>query len=194
MISIQLIKQLREETDVSITECKKALEETNGDIEKAKEVLRKLGKSLADKKVDRAVSQGLVETYIHPNKKIGVLLEIRCETDFVAKGEQFQKLAHEICLQIAATKPLFIKQEEISENFLDGERKIYQEQFKDTGKPQKIIDQIIEGKLNKYKQGVLLMSQLWIKDDSKTIQNLIEDNVAKIGENIVIKKFARFEI
>ncbi|MEA3296071.1 MAG: translation elongation factor Ts [Patescibacteria group bacterium] len=194
MISIQLIKQLREETDVSITECQKALEQTNGDIEKAKEILRKLGKDLAGKKVDRAVSQGLVETYIHPNKKIGVMLEIRCETDFVSKGEQFQKLAHEICLQIAASKPLFIKEEEIPENFLDGERKIYQEQFKDTGKPQKIIDQIIEGKLNKYKQQVLLMSQLWIKDDSKTIQNLIEDTIAKLGENIVIKKFARFEI
>ena len=194
MISIELIKQLREETDVSITECKKALEETEGDIEKAKEVLRKLGKSLADKKVDRDVSQGLIETYIHPNKKMGVLLEIRCETDFVSKGEQFQKLAHEICLQIAALKPLFVKEQEIPENFLDGERKIYQEQFKDTGKPQKIIDQIIEGKLNKYKQEVLLMSQLWIKDDSKTIQNLVEDTIAKLGENIVIKKFARFEI
>lgn len=194
MISIQLIKQLREETDVPITECQKALEETDGDIEKAKEVLRKLGKNLAGKKVDRAVSQGLVETYIHPNKKIGVMLEIRCETDFVARGEQFQKLAHEICLQIAAAKPLFIKEEEIPENFLDGERKIYQEQFKNTGKPQKIIDQIIDGKINKYKQQVLLLSQLWIKDDSKTIQNLIEDTIAKLGENIVIKKFSRFEI
>ncbi len=194
MVDIKLVKQLRGETDVSITECKKALEETQGDIEKAKEILRKWGKDLAGKKTDRDVAQGIIETYIHPNKKLGVLLEIRCETDFVAKSEQFQKLAHEICLQIAASKPLFVKEENVPENFLDGEKKIYQEQFKDSGKPKEIINQIIEGKLKKYKQEILLMSQPWVKDDTKTIKDLIDENIAKLGENIIVKRFARHEI
>lgn len=194
MVDIKLVKQLRQETDVSITECKKALEEAQGDIEKAKEILRRWGKDLAGKKTDRDVAQGIIETYIHPNKKLGVLLEIRCETDFVAKSEQFQKLAHNLCLQIAASKPLFIKEEDVPENFLDGERKIYQEQFKDSGKPKEIIDQIIEGKLKKYKQEILLMSQLWVKDEVKTIKNLIDENIAKLGENIKVKRFARFKI
>ena len=194
MIDIQLVKQLRQETDVSVTECKKALEESDGDIEKAKEILRKWGKELAGKKSDREAGEGIIENYIHPNKKIGVLIELRCETDFVAKSEQFQKLAHEFCLQIAASKPLFLKEEDISEDFLDGERKIYQEQFKNSGKLQEIIDQIIEGKIKKYKQGICLLSQNYIKDETKTIKDLIDEYIAKLGENIVIKKFTRYEI
>lgn len=194
MVDIKLVKQLRQETDVSITECKKALEETQGDIEKAKEILRKWGKDLAGKKTDRDVAQGIIEAYIHPNKKLGVLLEIRCETDFVAKSEQFQKLAHEICLQIAAAKPLFVKEGDAPDNFLNKERKIYEEQFKDSGKPKEIIGQIIEGKIKKYKQEILLMSQLWVKDEAKTIKDLVDENIAKIGENIIVKRFARYEI
>ncbi len=194
MISIEQIKQLREETDVSVSECKKALEEASGDIEAAKDILRKWGKDLAGKKVDRDVMQGIVASYIHSNKKIGVMVELRCETDFVAKSEEFQKLAHELCLHITATKPLYLKEEDIPVDFLDGEKKIYQEQFKDTGKPQDIIDQIIEGKLSKYKKGVSLISQPWVKDDTKSIKDLIEEHIAKIGENIIIKQFIRYEI
>lgn len=194
MATIDQIKQLREETGVSPTECKKALEQSKGNIEKAKEFLRVWGKSVANKKTSREVKKGLIDSYIHPTFKTGVLLDIRCESDFVAKSEEFKKLAHEVCLQIAAMKPIFVKEEDIPEEFLDGEKKIYKEQFKDSGKPQKIVDQIIEGKLNKYKEEVSLLSQPWIKDDTKTIKGLVQEAIAKVGENIEIKKFARYEI
>lgn len=194
MISIEQVKQLREETGVSVSEVKKALEEAKGDAEKAKEILRVLGKKVLSKKTDRETKSGLVEAYVHPSGKIGVLLDIRCETDFVAKSPDFKNLAHEICLQITAMKPLFVADSNIPEEFLDGETKIYQEQIKDSGKPENIVKQILEGKLAKYKQEISLMSQIWIKDDTKTIKNLVEDTVAKIGENIEIKKFSRFEI
>ena len=194
MVSIDQIKQLREETDVSVSECKKALEQANGDINTAKEILRKWGKDLAGKKSERQVKQGIIESYIHSNKKIGVILKILCETDFVAKSEQFQMLAHEICLQIAASKPLFLKEEDIPEEFLHGETKIYQEQFKDSGKPKKIIDEIIEGKLTKYKKEISLLSQSCIKDEAKTVKDLIDEYIARIGENIVVSEFKRYEI
>ena len=194
MVDINLVKQLRQETDVSISECQKALEEAKGDVNLAKEILRKWGKNLAGKKSEREAKQGVIESYIHANKKIGVLLKLLCETDFVAKSEQFQKLAHEICLQIAASRPLFLKEEDIPEEFLDGERKIYLEQFKDSGKPQKIVEEIIEGKLEKYKKEISLVSQTWIKDQTKTIKDLIDESIAKIGENIIIGEFARYEV
>lgn len=188
------IKQLREETAVSITECKKALQESGGDIEKAKEFLRKWGKELAGKKSERTAEQGIIESYVHPDRKKGVLLELKCESDFVAKSEDFQNLAHEICLQIAAMKPLFVSPEEIPEEMLSSERNIYEEQLKDSGKPQKISDEIVAGKLEKYKKEISLLSQPWIKDQQKTVSDLISEQVAKIGENIVVKKFARYDI
>jgi elongation factor Ts len=194
MISIEQIKQLREETGLSITEVKKALEKSGGDVTKAKEALKILGKNLVAKKAERETKAGLIESYVHPNSKTGVLLDIRCESDFVAKGPDFKNLAHEICLQVAAMAPLFVSESDIPEEFLDGETKIYKEQVAGSGKPENIVKQIIEGKLKKYKESVCLLSQIWIKDDTKTIKNLIEDAVAKIGENIEIKKFSRFEI
>lgn len=194
MINIDQIKQLREESGVSPVECKKALEEAKGDTEKAKELLRIWGKSVVIKKITREVKKGLIDTYLHPTSRAGVLLDIRCESDFVAKSEEFKKLAHEICLQIAAMKPLFIDEKDIPEEFVDGETKIYKEQVKDSGKPQKIADQIVEGKLKKYKEGVSLLSQPWIKDDSKIVRDLLDEAIAKIGENIEIKKFTRYEI
>lgn len=194
MATIDQIKQLREETGVSPTEIKKALEQSNGDLEKARELLRILGKTLADKKTSREARQGIIDSYIHPDSKTGVLLDIRCESDFVAKSPDFRNLAHEICLQIAAMKPLFVKEEDIPEEFLDGETKIYKEQIKNSGKPEKIVNQILEGKLKKYKEEVSLLSQPWIKDDSKTIKGLVEEAVAKIGENIRIEKFSRYSI
>ncbi|MDP2910506.1 MAG: elongation factor Ts [bacterium] len=194
MIAIDQIKNLRQETGVSVSECKKALEQAKGDNEKAKEILRKWGKELAGKKSAREASIGIIEAYVHPNMRIGAMVELRCETDFVAKSKDFKDLAHELCLQITALNPVFLKEEDIDEKSLNEEKKIYQEQVKDSGKPKKIIDQIIEGKLKKYKEQVSLLSQPWIKDDSKTIKNLIEEYVAKIGENIVIKRFERFEI
>jgi len=194
MVSIDQVKQLREETDVSVSECKKALIQANGNLEKAKEILRKWGQDLSGKRAEREMKQGIVEAYIHPNKKVGVLLEIRCESDFVARSVEFEKLTHEICLQIAAMKPLFLKEEDIPEVFLDGEKKIYQEQFKNSGKPQKIVDQIIEGKLKKYKEEISLLSQPWIKDEMRVIKNLLDDFISKTGENVVLRNFARYEI
>ncbi len=194
MVSIDQIKQLREETGVSPTEIKKALEQSNGDPEKAKELLKIWGQKVLSKKVDRETKAGLIETYLHPNAQAGVLLDIRCETDFVGKSPDFKNLAHEICLQIVAMKPSFVRETEIPEGFLDGEMRIWQEQVAGSGKPENIVKQILEGKANKYKQEICLMSQPWIKDDTKTIKNVIEDTVAKVGENIEVKRFARFEI
>lgn len=194
MVSIDDIRKLREETGVSPTEIKKALEQANGDAEKAKELLRSWGKAVLRKKTLRETKSGLIETYLHPNAKTGVLLDIRCESDFVAKSPEFKNLAHEVCLQIAAMKPLYVSEDQIPEEFLDGETKIYKEQIKDLGKPENIAKQILEGKLKKYKDEISLLSQTWIKDDAKTIKNLIEDTVAKVGENIEIKRFVRYEI
>ena len=194
MILIEKLKQLRKETLVSMSDCEKALKESGGDIDKAKEVLRKWGKEVALKKGARETKQGIIDIYLHPNKKVGVMIQIHCETDFVAKSEEFKKLAHEICLQIAAMNPLFLKEEEIPEEILNNEIKIYQEQMKNSGKPKKLTDQIIDGKLKKYKEEVSLLSQRWIKDESKTIKELINEHIAKIGENMAIKKFIRYEI
>ncbi len=194
MITIDQIKQLREETGSAPTQVKKALEESNGDTEKARDLLRIWGKNVSIKKVSRETKSGLIETYLHSNAKTGVLLDIRCETDFVAKSPDFKDLAHEICLQITAMKPLYVSEADIPEDFLAGETKIYTEQASGSGKPEKIVAQIIEGKLKKYKEEICLLSQLWIKDDTKTIKNLIEDATAKVGEKIEIKRFARYEI
>jgi len=194
MISIDQIKQLREETGLSVSEVKKALENAKGDEAKAKEILRALGKKVAGKKTDRETKAGTIDVYLHSNAKTGVLLDVRCESDFVAKSPEFKNLAHELCLQIAAMKPLFVSENNIPEEFLDGEIKIYKEKAASSGKPENIVNQIIEGKLKKYKGEVSLLSQPWIKDESKTIKNLIEDTIAKIGENIEIKRFARYDI
>jgi len=194
MVTIEQIKQLREETGASPTEVKKALEQSKGNIEQAKEALRILGKATLNKKTSRETKSGLIDYYIHPNAKSGVLLDIRCESDFVAKLPDFKNLAHEICLQIAAMKPQFVSEKDIPEELIASETKIYKEQIKASGKPEKIAVQMLEGKLKKYKDEICLLSQPWIKDDSKTVKNLIEDAVGKIKENIEIKRFARFEL
>jgi len=161
---------------------------------------------------EKELKQGIIEAYIHPNKKIGAIVELRCETDFVARTEEFKKLAHELCLQIAAMNPLFLKTEDIPEKFLAGERKIYQEQFRSSGKPKKMvaetsshlpprptsegsaIDEVVEGKLRKYKEEISLLSQPWIRDETKTVKDLNDEHIARFGENIIIKRFVRFEI
>lgn len=194
MANIEDIKKIREETGVSPSEINKALKEANGNTEKAKELLRVWGKSVAGKKTGREVNQGLIETYVHPNAKTGVMVDMRCESDFVAKSPDFKTLAHEICLQIAAMKPLYVSEDQVPEEVLDGETKIYTEQIKESGKPENIAKQILEGKLQKYKESISLLSQYWVKDDSKTIRGLIEEAVSKIGENIVVKHFVRYEI
>ncbi len=194
MVSIERIRQLREATGISMMDCKGALEEAKGDIEKAKKILREKGKEIIKGKEGKEISQGMVASYVHPGSKLGVLVELHSETDFVANGEEFKKLAHELCLQIAASRPLFLKMEDIPQDFLDGEKKIYQKQFASSGKPQKVIDQIVEGKLEKYKKEISLWSQPWVKDETKTIGELIEEYVAKLGEKIEVAKFVRYEI
>ena len=194
MITIEQIKQLREETGSAPTQIKKALEESGEDMEKARELLRIWGKNVSIKKVSREAKSGLIEAYLHSNSTTGVLLDVRCETDFVAKSPDFKNLAHEICLQIVAMKPLYVLETDIPEEFLEAETKIYEEQVKESGKPENIVNQIVEGKLKKYKEEVCLLSQNWIKDDSKKISNLVEDTIAKVGEKIEIKKFTRYEI
>ena len=194
MATIEQIKQLRDETGVSPVEIKKALLEAKDDIKKAKELLRIWGKTVVNKKSEKEAKDGVIDYYLHPNAKTGVLLDIRCETDFVAKSPEFKNLAHEIALQIAALKPLFVSEDQIPAEVLDGEIKIYTQQAEGSGKPANIAQQMIEGKIKKYKESISLLSQPWVKDDSKTIKNLIEEAVFKVGENIEVKRFVRYEI
>lgn len=188
------VKQLRQETDISVKKCKEALQEADGDLDEAKEILKKKGQEIAEKKSERATQEGIIESYIHSNKKVGAMVKLTCETDFVARSDKFQELAHELCMQVASEEPKFLRKEDIPEDFLDGERKIYQEQVEDSGKSDDIKEEIVEGKLNKYKEEVSLMSQEWIRDSNKTISELIDEYVAKIGENIELEEFTRFEI
>lgn len=188
------IKQLREITGISMAECKKAVDEAKGDIDKALEFLHRQGKIKAQKKAERQTKTGIIEAYVHPNKKVGVMLELNCETDFVGKNEEFSQLAHEICLQIAAMSPQYIKPEEVPQDFLKQEREIYREQLKGSGKPENLIDGIVEGKVKKYCEEISLLTQVFIKDNQKTVQDIINDYIMKIGENISIKRFSRFQI
>lgn len=192
-IDLELLKQLREETSISLGECKKALEESGGDLVKAKEILKKRGALVAVKKAEREAGMGIIETYVHSNKKMGVMLQLACETDFVARSDDFQALAHEICLQIASMKPAFVKEEEIPEADLKKITDEFSEQAQAMGKPKEITDGIVKGKLEKFKKEACLLSQIWIKDDNKVVKDLINDYIAKVGENILVKKFVIYE-
>jgi len=194
MADLEQIKKLRELTNVSLAQCKKALEQTSGDIEKAQEILRKWGEDLAGKVSGRNAGQGIVDAYIHTNKKMGVLIELRCETDFVARNEDFRALAHDLAMQVAAMNPLYVKEEDIPKEVLDKERTIYQEQFASTGKPKEILDKMIEGKLSKFKEGICLLKQPLVKDPSKKVEDAIKACIAKLGENIYVEKFIKIEI
>ncbi|EKD56694.1 MAG: hypothetical protein ACD_58C00120G0017 [uncultured bacterium] len=193
-ITTKDIQELREKTGVGMMDCKKALEEAGGDINKAEELLRKQGAIKAAKKADRSANQGIITSYIHAGGKVGVLLELNCETDFVAKNEQFQVLAHDICLHIAASAPLYVSAKDISQEVIDKEKEIYKEQASAEGKPSNIVDKIVEGKLAKFYEEVCLLNQPYIKDQDQTIEELIQSAIQKIGENIVVAKFARYQI
>jgi elongation factor Ts len=194
MTNVEQLKQLREETSAPMQECQKALEQSQGNIEKAKELLRKWGQTLAGKKMEREVKDGIVDVYLHPNKKMGVMLELRCESDFVAKNEDFQKFSHELCLQIAATNPLFADVQDIPSEFAEKEKEIYRGQMENSGKNGKIIEQAVEGKWKKKQEEICLLEQPWIKDESKRIKDLLTETIAKLGENIAVRKFSRFSI
>ncbi len=193
-ISAELVKELRERTGIGMMECKKALAESQGDIDKAITLLRKKGHARAKDKMDRTASEGAVGAYIHLNGKIGVLVEVNCESDFVARNEEFQKLVKNIALHIAAADPSYVSSEDVPQEVLDEEREIIKEQFKDSGKPPEIIDKIVEGKLGKFFQEACLLDQPYIKDDKITIKDLVTSFIAKFGENVVIRRFARYEL
>ena len=193
-ISAEMVRKLREETGAGMMECKSALVEAGGDIQKAHDVLRKKGMATAAKKAGRATSEGLVGTYIHPGAKIGVLVEVDCETDFVAKTPDFQTLVKEIAMHIAAANPLYITKEEVPGHVLDKEREIYKAQAAAAGKPAPVQEKIAEGKLKQYFADNCLLEQPFIRENDKTVGQLIQEKVALIKENIVVRRFARFKV
>ncbi len=194
MISASLVKELRERTGAGMMDCKKALTESGGDMEKAIEFLREHGLAAAAKKSGRIATEGLVESYIHGVGKIGVLVEVNCETDFVAKTDEFRQLAKDIAMQIAASRPEYVREEEVPDDALNKEKEILRNQALNEGKPEKIVDKMVEGRIKKYYEQVCLMNQSFVKDPDKTIENLINEKIAKIGENISIRRFVRYEL
>ena len=193
-ITAKEVKELRQATGAGVLDCKKALQETDGDMQKATEVLRAQGLADASKRAGRATEQGLVDSYIHLGGKIGVLLEINCETDFVARTDEFQELAHNICMQIAAADPDYIDREEIPEEVLEQEKRILRQQADGEGKPPEIVDRIIEGRLQKFYSQVCLVDQAYIRDADRTIDELLKEAIASVGENIQVRRFARFAV
>ncbi len=193
-ISTEQIKELREMTGAGILECRKALENADGDIQKAVDFLREKGLATAAKRADRAASEGVVELYSHGNGRVGVAVEVNCETDFVGRSEAFRTFAHEVALQIAASAPKFIKVEDIPEAVLNHEREIARNRAREEGKPEAAFDKIVEGRIEKFKDEVALLRQPYIRDESITVEQLLLQNVAAIGENIVIRRFVRWEL
>lgn len=193
MITAEMVKQLRERTGAGMMDCKKALTETSGDMEKAVEYLREKGIASAAKKAGRIAAEGIVDSYIHGNGRIGVLVEVNIETDFAAKNEEFKTFVKDIAMQIAANKPEYIKREDVPADIIEKEKEILRAQARNEGKPEKIIDKMVEGRIEKFYNEACLLEQPWIKDSDKTIQQLLTDKIAAIGENISIRRFVRFE-
>jgi elongation factor Ts len=193
-ISAATVKKLREKTGAGIMDCKEALSQCNGDMGKAVDFLRTKGLASAAKRAGRATTEGIVESYIHMDSKLGALVEINCETDFVAKNEDFKEFAKNIAMHITATNPVGLRQEDVPKETIDKEKEIYRAQVLEMGKPEKIVDKIVEGKLNKFFKDNCLMNQAYVRDPDITIEDLLKDMIAKIGENITIKRFARFKI
>jgi len=192
-ISAAMVKQLREQTGAGMMDCKKALSEADGDMEKAVDLLRKKGLATAAKRAGRAMSEGTIQTYVHMGK-LGVMVEVNCETDFVAKNEEFQAFARNMAMHIAATNPLGIVAEDISEETIERERDIYRAQALDTGKPEKVVEKIIEGKMGKFFKENCLMDQQYVRDPDLTVKDLLNQLIGKMGENITIKRFVRFQL
>jgi len=193
-VPAQLVKELRERTGAGFNDCRAALLEAKGDIEQAINVLRKKGQAAAQKKAQREASEGLVGHYIHAGGKIGVIVEVNCESDFVARTDDFQKLCHEIAMHIAALDPRFVRREEVTPEILDREREIYRAQARATGKPDPVIEKIVAGKMEKFYEETCLYEQHFIKDESVTIRELIDQMIAKLGENIAVRRFVRLKV
>lgn len=193
-ITSQMVKELRDKTNAGMMDCKKALNETEGDLEKAVDLLRQKGLAVAKKRADRATSEGVIETYIHAGGKLGVMVEVGCETDFVAKNDEFRDFAKNIAMHIAAAAPISIGREEVPAEALERERNIYRQQALDSGKPENIVDKIVDGKMDKFYAENCLMEQKFVKDPDLSIQDLLNGLIAKLGENITVKRFARFQV
>ncbi|MBZ5603361.1 MAG: translation elongation factor Ts [Acidobacteriia bacterium] len=193
-INAQLVKQLRERTGAGMMECKSALVESKGDINEAETVLRKRGIASAAKKSTRSTKQGVIGTYIHPGSQLGVMLEVNCESDFVARTDDFQELVHDLAMQIAAADPQFIRKEEVTQAALDKEREIQRARALSEGKPEKMVDKIVEGRLAKFFEEVCLYEQPFIKENTTTIGDVIKSKIAKLGENISVSRFVRFKV
>jgi len=194
MISASVVKELRERTGAGMMDCKKALTESGGDIDKAIEFLREHGLAAAAKKAGRIATEGLVESYIHGGGRIGVLLEINCETDFVAKTDEFKTLAKDIAMQIAASKPEYVRSDEVPQEEIEKEKEILRNQARNEGKPENIIDKMVDGRISKYYEQVCLYNQSFVKNPDLTIEGLIQEKIAKIGENISVRRFVRYEL
>lgn len=193
-ITAGMVKELRQRTGAGVMACKEALEANDGDLEKAIKYLREKGTALAAKKVGRSANDGVISSYIHAGNRIGVLLEVNCETDFVARTEEFRQLVQDIAMQIAAKRPLYVKREDVPESEIEKEKAILRTQALNEGKPERIVDKIVEGRLEKFFSNVCLMEQEFIKDSEKTVGNLINEKIATIGENIVVRRFTRYEL
>jgi elongation factor Ts len=193
-ISIESVKDLRQRTGAGVVDCKTALQEAGGDVDAAIEYLRRKGLATAAKKAGRIATDGLVSSYIHAGGKIGVLVEVNCETDFVAKTEDFQAFVKNITMQIAAANPQYIRREEIPAEVLERERRIYRTQALDSGKPEKVIEKIVEGKMERYYSEVCLLEQTYIKDSDLTVKDVLDAMIAKVGENISLRRFTRFQL
>jgi len=193
-ITAKMVKELREATGAGMMDCKKALAESDGDMEKAGDYLRKKGIASASKKEGRATSQGIVGSYIHMGGKVGVLLEVACETDFVARTDAFQEFVHNVAMHIAAARPLAVTRDEVDGTLVEKEKEIYAAQMREQGKPEAMIDKIVVGKVDKYYSDVVLLEQKYVKDPDVTIEEYLKSIIGSLGENMQIKRFARFEI
>jgi elongation factor Ts len=193
-ITATMVKDLRDKTNAGMMDCKKALQETNGDMEKALDFLRQKGLAKALKRSGKEASEGMIHAYIHGGGRIGVLVEVNCETDFAAKSEDFLEFTKNIAMQIAAANPLGIQREDISEDIIQRERAIYMAQAKESGKPEKILEKMVDGKMRKFYEESVLLDQAYVKDPDKTIQDYLNELVAKIGEKIIIRRFARYQL
>ncbi|HVF58743.1 MAG TPA: translation elongation factor Ts [Thermoanaerobaculia bacterium] len=193
-ITAQMVKELRERTGAGMMDCKWALGEAGGDMEKAIDLLRKKGLAAAAKKAGRVAAEGAVGSYIHAGGKIGVLVEVNCETDFVARTDQFQELVRDIAMHVAAAEPRFVRREEVTPEDLERERAIFREQALASGKPEAVVDRIVAGKLEKYYAAYVLLEQPFVKDPDKTVGQLVQERIAKLGENIVVRRFTRYRL
>lgn len=193
-ITAEMVKLLREATNAGVLDCKKALTETNGDFDAAVEILRKKGLATAAKKASRDANEGLIGTYVHPGSKVASIVEVNCETDFVARTDEFQQLARDLAMHVTAARPLWVAREDVPADAIAKEREIYAEQMANSGKPAQVIERIVDGKLDKWYSEVCLLEQPFIKDPDVTIKDLLTSRIASLGENIRVRRFSRFEI